>query len=620
MNASIAGTIGLLSVLIGLTRPVDAGVDVLVYGGTPGGIAAALAAAGDGADVVLIEPTRHLGGLTTSGLSHTDFRSFEGLNGTFLAFAKRVEDHYRSTYGENSEQLVTCWRGTQAEPRVNELVFEAMLAESPTIRVLKDRTLVDVSTTTGPEGRQRITRVIVQGPEGVAPEEFRPRIVIDGSYEGDLMARAGVAYRVGREGRDETGESLAPERSDRQLQAYNFRLIMTQDPALRVPVERPEGYRREDFVEILPMLADGRIKKIFDYPTGCIYKAQLPPLPNGKHDINDVSRGLVRLSLPGANLGWPDGDAETRARIFADHLRHDVGMLYFLQTDPAVPDRFQAEALAWGWCRDEFVDNGHLPWQLYVREARRMEGVHLFHEGDTDQAPNHDPRSVFQPEAIAMGDYGPNCHGTDHEGPRIGGQHVGEFYKSVAPYQIPYGVLVPRDVDNLLVPVACSATHVGFCALRLEPVWMSLGQAAGVAARVALVDDAPVAAVDLARVQNLLHDEGAATIYVSDVPPGSPFFSAVQWLGARGGLHGLTATDARYGTRGPNIEGQYYEAYPGHAFEPGRRAEPALIARWTALLPEPLQDQARRALDALTTPTRGEVAALLFELSTSPPR
>jgi hypothetical protein len=247
-----------------------------------------------------------------------------------------------------------------------------------------------------------------------------------------------------------------------------------------------------------------------------------------------------------------------------------------------------------------------------------MVGKRVFTEQDTDAAPG-DARSVFQPDSIAMGDYGPNCHGTAHEGPRFGGRHTGEFYKRAAPYQVPFGVLVPRERDNLLVPVACSASHVGFCALRLEPIWMSLGQAAGVAARVALSEQEQgpieVASVPLSRVRRLLHAAGAATIYVSDVPPGSPRFAAVQWLGSLGGLHGLSPAGKTPGQRGPNIESQYYQAFPGHAFEPDRPVDAALLHRWIALLDEPAATKAQRALAANGRLTRGEAVTRLFELA-----
>src|SRR3954462_12894839 len=151
--------------------------------------------------------------------------------------------------------------------------------------------------------------------------------------------------------------------------------------------------------------------------------------PNGKYDINDVSAGIVRLSLPGENLGWPDGDAAARLKIFNEHLRWEVGLMYFLQNDAAVPANIRNEAREFGWCKDEFVETNHLPPQLYVREARRMVGRYVFTEHDTDAAPG-DARSAPRPDAIAMGDYGPNCHGTSHEGSKFGGKHTGEFYKS----------------------------------------------------------------------------------------------------------------------------------------------------------------------------------------------
>jgi hypothetical protein len=428
-------------------------------------------------------------------------------------------------------------------------------------------------------------------------------VFIDGSYEGDLMAMAKVTYRFGREGRDEHGESLAPEKADRRVQGYNFRFTMTQVEANRVPPLRPPGYDRADFVEVVPLLTGGKIKTVFCRWSGGMYKAQKPLLPNGKYDINDVSHGLVRLSLPQVNDAWPDGDAATRRRIFDEHLRHNAGLFYFLQTDSAVPDEFRKEARRWGFCRDEFTESNHLPEQLYVREARRMVGAYVFTEHDTDYAEG-DARSVLRVDAIAMGDYGPNCHGTDHEGPRFGGKHTGEFYKPVAPYQIPYGALVPRggECANLLSPVAMSASHVGFCALRLEPIWMSLGEAAGYAAHVALLDRVAVQHVEVSKVQRLLHRAGAATIYVSDVLPGHEDFAAVQWWATHGGLHGLAATPAKPGQRGKHIDGQYYEAYPDHAAELPRPLDAALRRRWTGLA-----EKLNARTDAIASAkTRGE--------------
>jgi hypothetical protein len=410
--------------------------------------------------------------------------------------------------------------------------------------------------------------------------DIAARVFVDATYEGDLMAAAGVPWRVGREGKGEFQESLAPDEPDDQLQAYNFRFIMTRDPANRVTPAAPPGYRREDFVEILPVLETGKIKKVFAYPRECLFKAQTPPLPNAKYDINDVSQGLVRLSLPGKNLGWPTGDESQRSAIFAEHVRDQVGLLYFLQNDEAVPARFRDEASEWGWCQDEFTETGGLPPQLYVRGARRMRGMHVFKQRDSEHAPG-DARAVLHRDSIAMGDYGNNCHGTLHEGPRFGGKHTGEFYNPVPPYQIPYGVIVPSEMTNLLVPVAASSTHVGFCALRLEPIWMSLGQAAGHAAGLAVKSKQAVQKIDVPMLQRSLRRRGSATIYVSDVLPGHPQFEAVQWWGTAGGLHGLAPTPATSREiRGKNLHGQYYDANPRHAAELDRVLDPELGKRW----------------------------------------
>jgi hypothetical protein len=574
--------------------------DVIIYGATPAGIAAAVAAAAEGEEVLLVEPYSWVGGLMTNGLTHTDFRTFEGLTGAFLTVAKRVEAYYRETYGADSTQVKESLRGTQAESKVNRLVFEKMLAEQSRITVRTGWALDAVKCSADEKTRSVEIAVFVDAEGGHHAETART--FIDATYEGDLMAAVGVPYRVGREAGEEYGESLAPDDADAQLQAYNFRFAMTPDPALRVPVQAPKGYDRALFEGVLPLIADGRIKKAFDYPSGCLFKAQLPPLPNRKHDINDVSRGLVRLSLPGENDAWPYGASglaaraisgvtapfsrtglrQTRQRIFDEHLLWDAGLIYFVQNDEAVPAKFREEAREFGWCRDEFPENGHLPEQLYVREARRMVGQYVYSEKDTDHAPG-DARAVLQRDAVAMGDYGPNCHGTGHEGSRFGGKHTGEFYKQVVPYQIPYGVLLPKDVENLLVPGAMSATHVGFCALRLEPIWMSLGEAAGHAAHLSHAEKVPLSGVSVPKLQARLHATGAATIYVSDVPPGHPDFAAVQWWAAAGGLHGLAPMPEKPGQRGKNLGGQYYEAFPNHAAELDQSLDPALAERWRKL-------------------------------------
>jgi hypothetical protein len=577
LSIVLACTIACLAADARSAEPHEYGV--LVYGATPGGIAAALAAADDGETVLLVEPTACIGGMVTSGLSHTDYHAFEGVTGTFLDFAKRVEAYYATTYGRDSQQVKDSFRGTFGEPHVNLAVFRAMVAERKTIHLKTETRLVDVKLRkTGDTSTiESATFMSTDNPGWIGTAA----VFIDGSYEGDLMAKAGVTWKVGREGEGEYGESLAPETADGQLQAYNFRFIMTKDAKNLIAPKAPAGYKREDFLPVVAVLESGKIKTIFGYPSDCLFKAQTPPLPNGKYDINDVSLALVRLSLPGKNLGWPDGDAEIRQGIFDEHLRDQVGLLYFLQNDEAVPKQFRDEARTWGWCRDEFPETGHLPPLLYVREARRMVGSHIFIQADSEPAKG-DARAVLHPDAIAMGEYGNNCHGTAHEGPRFGGNHTGEFYHVGPPYQIPYGVIVPLKVENLLVPVAVSSSHVGFCALRLEAIWASLGQAAGHAAHLARAARVPVQRVTVKQVQDRLHRTGAATIYVSDVLPGHPDFAAVQAWGAKGGLHGLAAPP-KGSPRGKTIHGQYSETYPNHEVQLDKVLDAELAERWLEL-------------------------------------
>ena len=580
MNQKLANT--LLCLLTFLCPGCDAdrepnSPDVLIYGATPAGIAAALAAAEGDRSVYLVEPTARIGGLTTHGLSHSDFHSFEAQSGPFLQFSQRVLRHYRDTYGEDSEQVRDSWRGTHGEPSVNLLVFEKMLAEKPTITVLKEHRLIDATTE-----NQSITASRFSLPDKTTIT-IEARLFIDASYEGDLLAAARVPYRVGREARSQYGESLAPETADDELQGYNFRLCMTQVPENRVPIPVPENYDREDYADLVPLVEAGKFRSAFGYPgRPFVLKAHLPILPNGKHDINDVSKGLARLSLPGHNRKYPDGDLATRRRIKQEHLAWQLGLMHFVQTDPALPEDFRNEAATWGLCRDEFTETGHIPPGIYVREARRMVGMRVYTEADTKYAPN-DARARLHPDSIAIGEYSHNCHGTGHEGPRIGGKHSGEFYKGVAPYQIPYGVIVPKKMRNLLVPVACSASHVGFCALRLEPIWMSLGETAGLAADQALEENAGVQEVNVVALQRRIWSRGGATIHLSDVPPDHPDFTAVQWWGNLGGWHGIEPAPKKPGTRGKHITSQYFDAFPGHAARLEEPLDEGLNKHWSAL-------------------------------------
>ena len=558
--------------------------DVVIYGATPGGIAAAIAAAKGGHSVLLAEPSIRIGGMTTNGLSHPDFRAFEALTGTYWELTQRTLSYYAKTYGPDSPQVKDTFRGTHAEPKVNLLLFQQMLAEHPKITVQTQWTLVNAYTR-GPSG-ERVLRAARFRDAAGQEHTYEGRIFIDGSYEGDLIAAAQTPYRIGVESRDEYGEAAGPVDGSGDLQGYNFRFVMTDLPANRVPVTAPKGYRREDFAGLAQLVAEGKIKRAFGgyRATDNIVKAQIPILPNGKRDINDVSSGFVRLSLPGDQLMWPEGDSAIRQQIYDEHVRWNVGLIYFAQNDPSLPEAFRVEAQQWGWCKDEFVETGHIPPQLYVREARRLVGLRIFTQNDTRHAEG-DARAILHRDAIAIGDYGHSSHGTRHEGSRFGGKRFGEGLGVIyAPYQIPYGTIAAKDVRNLLAPVPASASHIGFCALRLEPIWASLGQAAGHAAALALSAGAApdVRKLNVAQLQRRLHADRSATVYVNDVSPTHADFAAVQWWGTLGGLHGLAPRPT--GSRlGKQIEGQHSEGWLNHTADLDRALDAELGQRWLAL-------------------------------------
>ena len=564
--------------------------DVMVYSATPGGIAAAVSAAKGGTKVVLVEPTRRIGGLTTSGLSYSDFRSFEALTGFFREFADRVQRHYAQTYGPHSPQVKDSWRGTLGEPEVNRRVFAAMLAEQG-VQVMRGWSLARLEVGDWERGRRRIRAARFRSAAG---DELRleASVFIDASYEGDLMAMAGESFHVGRESRVQYGEPMAGDqsgRADGQVQGYNFRFIMTQVESNKLMAPKPDGYRREDFAGVLPHFKSGRLKKVFSPQRDGIFRAHLPMMPNGKTDVNDTPHAPVRLSMPDINDGYPNGNATEREAIVEQHRYYNVGLIHFLQHDPAVPKHIRADARSWGFCRDEFPETGGISPRLYIREARRMVGQHVFTGRDTMPTPG-DARGTLHTDSIAIGDYVHNCHGTGRTGTRFAGEHDGEFYKPIPPYQIRYGVIVPQKTRNLLIPVACSASHFGFGALRLEPVWTSLGQAAGWAAALSVSESLDVQRVNVPRLQRKLHADGSATIYVADVPPSSPDFAAVQWFGTRGGMHGLHPDKQ---PRATHIAGQYCQAHPGHAVELAKPLDANTRSRWQKQFPLDAHSQAK---------------------------
>jgi hypothetical protein len=595
--------------------------DVLVYGGTPAGIAAACSAADEGRQVVLVEPYSFVGGMVTNGLSHTDLRSLESLTGFWWDFNQAVIRHYQDKYGKDSEQVKASWEGNFGEPGVNQKVFEEMLAKREKVTVLTKHAFKSAASTRMMPSS--IVSAVFQKAGQEEPVTLHARVYIDASYEGDLMAGAGVDFAIGREDEAAYGEPLAkevPPGGDGQVQGYNFRWCVTQDPANRVPCPKPEGYQREMFTPVLKHYQTGKLTHAFgEQGKKAIFKVQPPLLPNGKTDINDMSHGLVRLSMPDINDEYPAADEATRARIIQEHITYQYGLLYFLQNDPEVPPAVQADARSYGFPKDEWPEHGHIPEQLYIREARRMKGVHIFTQNDTKPT-DEDVRLPLKGDSIAIGDYSHNCHGTGRTGTRFEGKHGGEFYLRNAPFQIPYNTLVPKQVTNLLVPVATSSSHVGFGALRLEPIWTAMGHAAGLAAHIALDDSKPVVQnVAVRKLQLLLHQHRAATLYVSDVPPNSPDFQAVQWLGLIGGLHGLYKPENGKQPEWKKLFGQYAHAYPMHDAGLEKTMDEDLLKYWLSLVPDQVRDRALAAqIKADGRATRREILGALYKLSKNP--
>jgi hypothetical protein len=519
--------------------------EVVVVGGTPAGIAASVAAARLGHQVALVEPQDHIGGILANGLTNADIHNTRAVGGLCYEFTRRVLRYYRTfdgTTGNDSPNVKLCHDGYWFEASVAERLFHEMIDEQQgRITLLLEHRLQAAKL----DGK-RLTAVVVE--HGGKPKTLHAGVFIDATYEGDLAALARVPYRVGRESRQEYGEPHAgviyarfgttqplpgsTGEADRAIQAYCFRFHMTDDPANRVPVSRPDGYDRNDYRAVLADIQSGRVTQLRQV-------IQFYAMPNRRYEINsdhphpDTGVPSESLDLAEENWGWPEADAVARQRLYQRHLTHNVGLIWFLQTDPAVPATIRDEAGRFGWCRDEWPGNHHLPRQVYVREGWRILGEYVLTERDGDLDPGTG-RTRLQPTSIAIAEFHFDSHGCPRFDPAHPGVREGYIYIPHRPMQIPYGVVVPRQIDGLLVPVACSASHVAYSALRMEPVFLALGEACGVAAHLALRDGQALRSIPVAELQHLLVDRGAVITHYDDLPFDHPAFAAFQWLGARG--------------------------------------------------------------------------------------
>lgn len=501
--------------------------DVIVYGGTSGAVTAAIQAKKMGKTVIMVSPDTHLGGLTAGGLGWTDTGKKEVIGGLSREFYQRVYDKYqeedawqwekRADFGNQGQgtpaidgEFRTMWI---FEPHVAEEVYDEWVAELG-IEVLRDEWLDRESGVTIEEGKITAIRTL-------SGKEFKGKMFIDATYEGDLMAAAGVSYHVGREANSvydeewngvQTGvyhhrhhfkvldqpidpywtkgdpsSGLLPRISaedpgvkgegDNKVQAYCFRTCMSNHPDNQVPFPRPENYDSTQY-ELLVRIFDAGWREWF---------GKFDMIPNRKTDTNN--HGPFSSDNIGMNYDYPEASYERRKEIIKEHEDYQKGLLYFVANDPRVPKETQEEFQKWGLAKDEFTDNGNWPHQIYVREARRMIGKYVMTENELLQ-------KKPTPESVGMGSYTIDSHNIQRYVDENGHVHnEGDIGVPLPqPYEIAFGSLVPKkkEIQNLVVPVAVSASHIAFGSIRMEPVFMILGQSAATAAVMAMEQGIPV--------------------------------------------------------------------------------------------------------------------------------
>ena len=472
--------------------------DVFVYGSTPGGIAAAVTAARSGRRVCLACPKPFPGGMAASGLCTTDAVRRHLFGNLVLEFVGRIREHYRMNLGESHPEWPLCQEGWFYAPVVAQSCFEDMIAEEERLTYLPGQRLTQAIVQSG-----RIVAVRLDSLRDGQEHLCEAACFIDGTYEGDLAARAGVGYRVGREGREEYGEPLAgihymDWRTGRELstphsgqasaaiQAFCARIMLTDDSSRRIPIEKPGTYEAH-LQDYLPLLQDFRSGRI----TSLQQILPLVRLPQGRIEANGHIEALTSLNCPGVSWEYPEADIALRNELDRFHHEHALGLLHFLQHDPHVPDAIRGQAGTLGLHKEEFTQTGNLPWQLYVRQGRRIEGRARVTQANFTPDPVSG-RTPLIPDAIAMGEHSFDVHPCHDRRHANEGMMEGVLWyprKESGPAQpggIPYGSMLPRHIDNLLVPVALSATHIAMSVIRMEPVWMTLGQVAGQAAHAAM--------------------------------------------------------------------------------------------------------------------------------------
>ena len=548
--------------------------DLVIVGGTPGGIMTAISASREGKKSVILERSNYIGGLPANGLGATDIATRGATTGLFKEFVDNIFSYYIQKYGSDSEQVKVCSDGYHFEPHVAALIFEKMLEpEKDNITILKMRQFDALNKNLEMDG-DIIKSIIIYNRETKKTEKYTGKIFIDATYEGDLGAAANVPFSIGREGKDEYNEIGAgklyklwggPEvegttnEADKAVQSYNYRLCLTNNPDNRIMIEKPAKYNRNEFVSLINDVYLGRhmgveildiTKEMQEANKAHLQKGgktQIPgdrwgiakitnmvDLPNMKTDANNQHMALISTDLPEENWKWPTADWKWRDK-YAERLKsYILGLIWFAQNDKELPEAFREAAKEWGLSKDEYKDNNYFPRQVYVREGRRLHGEHFFNANDAIPTAEGSRPPLYK-NSITASHYALDSHAVlKREEGRLALD--GFFSYPTKVYTVPYGVILPKGVSNLLIPVPASATHVGFSTLRMEPCWMALGQAAGIAASVSIDKNLSPKQVNIEDIQKILIKQKATLIYFRDIEPDHPDFAMLQYMGLKGYL------------------------------------------------------------------------------------
>jgi hypothetical protein len=563
----------------GVKAQVSGSYDIIIVGATPAGIMTAISASRMGKTVLILERTTHIGGLPANGLGATDIVTKGVAGGLFLEFVTNIKDHYIKTYGANSQQVKDCSGGYHFEASVAEAILTKMLSGATHATVKMNRQFdSDPANVTMVNGSIRSLRVLNR--ESKKQETYQAKMFIDATYEGDLIAAAKVPFVIGREGKTEFNEPYSGKvyknwdgseqgegstnSGDNAIQAYNYRICLTNDPLKRVNITKPENYDRSEYLSLINDVKTGNNTSIQyaslsqkekednvkllqaglptvggKIPIGISQIVNMVTLPNGKTDANNQHLAFISTDLPEENWAWPSAGWEWRDK-FAKRLReYNLGLIYFAQNDSELPELFKKLCREWGLSKDEYQDNENFPRQVYVREGRRMKGKYFFTAHDA-LAKDVGGRATIHPSSVTASHYYIDSHGVlKRESDRI--SLDGFLSYQADPYTVPYECMVPPNVKNLLAPVPVSGSHLGFSTLRMEPCWMALGQAAGIAASLAITNKTPVQNISVSDLQRQLLNQGAMLVFFKDVKANHPQFKALQYFALKGVISGWEA-------------------------------------------------------------------------------